>query len=168
MQSGRIYSASPLTSDVVPDVTRAWRWVSWFALVLTLAGFADWVLVWIPMRFGTPEWEFGTIVASTSGLPLITMGFAGLLGSAVARGIRWQIRLVSIVILVWAVCVLGSLLLFLLDVPIAIGAVSGLARVGLMKAIVKTLFLGTIFSIAYVVAGVGALRHSRLRRSSLR
>lgn len=169
IHSGVFLHANPAATGakVVPDAVRAWRWVGWFALVLTLAGLTDWVLVWVPARFGSPEWEFGTIVAGISGLPLITMGFAGLLGSAVARGIRWQTIVVGTLLLIWTVCILSSLALFLLDIPIALGSVSGIARIGIIKAITKTLFLGTLFSAAYVVAGIGALRHARDRRGTV-
>lgn len=169
IHSSVLLGASPTTTAtarVAPDVVRAWRWVTWFSLVLTMAGLADWLLVWLPVRFGSPEWEFGTIVASISGLPLITMGFAGLLGSAVARGIRWQIVVVATLLLIWTACILASLALFLLDVPIALRSVSGVAHIGIVKATTKTLFLGTLFSTAYLVAGLGALRQLRDRGSA--
>jgi len=145
---------------------RAWRWVGWFSLVLALAGLGDWFIAWIPLRFGSAEWEFGTVAATFSGLPLVTMGFAGLLGSAIARGIRWQIIAVSSVVLLFAVLVLLASLVFLLDVPVALGAVGGgVARLGILKAIAKTGLLGSLFFVAYVVAGVRALRYALSRQS---
>ena len=164
--SGVLLGGSATSVDVIPRSAQAWRWVSWFGLVLALAGLSDWVLLWTPLRLGMPEWEFGTIVAAISGLPLITLGFAGLLGAAVARGIGWQIKVVSVALLVWMACILTALALFLLDIPIALGAVSGIARVGIVKAIVKTLFLGSLFSVAYLVAAVGALRWARTSRTA--
>jgi hypothetical protein len=147
--------------DLTPDVAQAWRWVGWFSLVLTLAGVGDWVLAWVPMRLGSPEWEFGTVASTFSGLPLATMGFAGLLGSAVARGIRWQVRVVGVLLLMWAALILGAFVLFLLDIPVALGAVQpGPARLGIVKAIAKTVMLVTLFSVAYLVGGIGALRRS--------
>lgn len=148
---------------VVPDSHAAWRWIGWFSLLLALAGIADWVLAWIPMRFGTPEWEFGTIVSSMSGLPLLTMGFAGLLGSAVARGVRWQVRLMSMIVILFALLILAALVIFALDVPIALRTVQGPAHLGILKATAKTVALGVIFSVGYLVAGIGALRFSRGR-----
>ena len=144
---------------ITPDVNQAWKWVGWFALVLTAAGVGDWVLAWYPLSFGTVEWEFGTVVASIANLPLITMGFAGLLGSAVARGVRWQIVTTAWVLIVWTVLLLASLTLFALDIPVALAAVQrGTARLGILKAIAKTLFLGGLFAVAYLVAAIGALR----------
>ena len=147
----------------LPDSARAWRWIGWLALALFLAGAVDWVLAWIPLRFGSPEWEFGTVVASFGGLPLMTMGFAGLLASAIARGIRWQVVMISLFVLVWAVWILGALIIFLLDVPIALRASSGPVHLGLMKATARTTTLGLLFSTSYFVAGIAALRQTGSR-----
>ena len=144
-----------------PDTQQAWRWIGWYALVLAIAGIGDWILTLIPLRFGTPEWEFGTIAQLFSGLPLVTMGLAGLLGSAVARGSRWQVVTVSWIVLTFATLMFGALIVFLLDVPLALRLATGIARVGIMKAIAKTTLLGTLFIIAYVVGAIGALRRSR-------
>jgi hypothetical protein len=146
---------------IAPDSEFAWRWVGWFSLVLSLAGVGDWLIAWIPMRFGSAEWEFGTIAATFSGLPLVTMGFAGLLGSAVVRGIRWQVITIASAMLLVALFVLGASLVFLLDVPVALQAVGGIARLGILKATAKTMLLGSLFFVAFLVAGIAALRYSR-------
>jgi hypothetical protein len=149
---------------LMSDSHRAWRWIGWLSLVLALAGLGDWVIAWIPMRFGSAEWEFGTIVASFSGLPLVTMGFAGLLASAIARGVRWQILAIALVILLFALLIAIASVVFLLDVPVALQAVGGgVARLGILKAIAKTGLLGALFFFTYLVAGVAALRHTSSR-----
>jgi len=151
---------APPRTGMTPSVSQAWRWLGWFSLVLALAGAGDWVLAWIPLRLGNPEWEFGTVVATFSGLPLVTMGFAGLLSSALARGIRWQTRLVAAVILVFALWILAGMIIFALDIPVAVRAVQGVARLGIAKAIVKATMLGVLFFVCYAIAGVRALRYS--------
>jgi magnesium-transporting ATPase (P-type) len=149
---------------LAPNVDQAWRWIGWFSLVLALAGIGDWVLAWIPLRFGNTEWEFATIVSTFSALPLVTMGLAGLAGSAVARGIRWQLIAVGTIVLVWGLLILVALLLFLLDVPIALKMVQGPPRLGIMKATAKTVMLGGLFSVVYFGIGIQALRRSRVRK----
>lgn len=149
--------------SLTPDIAQAWRWIGWFGLVLTLAGLGDWVLAWFPMRLGAPEWEFGTIVSSFSGLPLVTMGFAALLGSAVARGVRWQVLVIAWALLLWALVIAACTVIFLLDVPLALGAVQGPARLGIMKAIAKTLMLAALFGTGYAVAAIGSLRRAARR-----
>ena len=139
----------------------AWRWIGWFGLALTIAGLGDFILTWVPWELGSPEWEFGTIAASFSGLPLVTMGFAGLLGAALARGIRWQLTGMGLLLVALALAMVGALVVFLLVVPVALRAVVGVARTGIVKAIVRTTMLGVVFSVAYLVAGIAALRHAR-------
>jgi hypothetical protein len=139
----------------------AWQWLGWFGLVLATVGLGDFLLTWIPPDLGTPEWEFGAIAASFSGLPLVTMGFAGLLASAMARGVRWQLVAMAVVLLGMALFLAGALVVFVLVVPVALSVIDGPARVGILKAIARTLVLGVVFVAAYSAAGIGSLRHAR-------
>jgi hypothetical protein len=50
-----------------------------------------------------------------------------------------------------------------LDVPIALQATQGVALLGIKKATAKTTFTAVVFTIGYLVAGFGALRHTRTR-----
>ena len=146
------------------DVPKAWQWLGLFSVVLFLAGFSDWMIAWIPFRLGTLEWEFGTITATLAGLPLVTIGLGGMLASALARGIKWQIISTACLILFFALVIVAALVIFLLDVPAAMRSVEGVARLGIQKAIAKNLSLGVLFSVTYVMAGVGALKHALARR----
>jgi hypothetical protein len=139
----------------------AWRWIGWFGLVLTVAGLTDFFLTWIPLQLGSPEWEFGTIAASFSGLPLVTIGFGALLGSALARGSGWQMTCLAVVLLFMTLFLIGALVIFLLVVPVALGAVQGVARIGILKAIARTSVLGLVFTLGYGFAAVATLRHAR-------
>ncbi|HEX9582619.1 MAG TPA: hypothetical protein VF970_16060 [Gemmatimonadales bacterium] len=138
-----------------------WKWIGWFSLILVVVGLGDFLLTWYPTAFGNPEWEFGTVVASFSGLPLVTMGFAGLLGSAVARGIRWQVQVVGWTLVVFGGGLVLAYLTFLLDVPVAlrVGGTDAPVQLGLKKAIVKTSLLAVAFAGSYIGFGVAALRH---------
>jgi hypothetical protein len=142
-------------------VLDAWRWIGWLGLALTVVAVGDLLLTWIPLQVGSPEWEFGTIAASFSGLPLVTIGLAALLGSALARGIRWQLTGLAVVLIALALAVVGALIVFVLVVPVALSAVEGPARTGILKAIVRTALLGLVFSMAYAGAAIGALRQAR-------
>ena len=142
------------------DVNQAWRWIGWLSLALALAGLTDWILAWIPPRFGNIEWEFATIVSTIAGLPLITLGIAGLAGSAVARGIRWQLITIGLIAVIWGIVILGLLLVFLLDVPVALKMVRGPAHLGVMKATAKTLVLAVLFCTVYLTVGVSSLRRA--------
>jgi len=135
--------------------------MGWCGLILTLAGLGDFLLTWVPPEFGSPEWEFGTIAASFSGLPLVTMGFAALLGSALARGVRGQVLAIGLVLAGLGIALLGALGLFGLTIPVALSAVEGVARMGIMKAIARTVLLGVLFTTGYLFAGIAALRRFR-------
>ena len=139
-----------------------WKWIGWFGLILAVVGLGDFLLVWYPTAFGNPEWEFGTVVASFSGLPLVTMGFAGLLGSAVARGVRWQSLVVGWVLVVFGAALLLAYLTFLLDIPLALRAAgeNPTVRLGLGKAIAKTSLIALVFAGSYVGFGVATLRYA--------
>jgi tellurite resistance protein TehA-like permease len=143
-----------------------WKWLGWFGLLLVAVGLGDFFLAWYPTAFGTPEWEFGTVVASFSGLPLVTMGFAGLLGSAVARGVRWQALAIAWVLVVFGVLLLLAYLMFLLDVPLALraGGDQAAVQLGIKKAIAKTSLIALVFAGAYVGFGLRTLRHVRRKR----
>lgn len=137
----------------------AWKWLGWLGLLLAIVGLGDFAIAWYPLNLGSPEWEFGTVSATFAGLPLVTMGIAALLGSGLARGTKWLVLVVA-----WAMLGLGLLigamyLIFLLDVPMALRTVEGVAEVGIKKAIVKTSLLGVSFGVAYLGIAVAVLKH---------
>jgi hypothetical protein len=143
----------------VPSTPAAWKVIGWFGLLLAVIGTCDAALHWYPLAFNSPEWEFGTVAVSVGALPLPTIGFAALLGSFLARGVRWGIITMAVVLLALGLVVLAAYALFLTDVPMALRASAGPAALSLKKAIVRTTVMGPGFGIAYVVAAVAALRH---------
>ena len=151
-----------VSRGVIPwDADWGYRLAGWMGLVLTLAALSDYVLALVPMGFGSPEWEMSTIGAVMQGLPLFSLGLVGLWVESGGFGRRWTLRLVGFAFLASAACILASLVLFLTDVPTAIQATSGLARLGVQKLISKTLVLGLLFGVTYVTSGLQALRQAR-------
>ena len=144
-----------------PEPAQAWKWIGWFGALLALAGLGDFALALIPLRIGVPEWEFGTVASVFSGLPLVTIGLGAVLGAVVARGWRPGIIVSAWFMVLFALVLLAGLGLFVLDIPMALRAVSEEAAVGIRKAIGKTLLLGVLFPVGYIVAAVAALRHLR-------
>ena len=140
-----------------PD--EGWKWIGWLGLLLTVVGLGDFLLAWYPLRFGAPEWEFGTVASTFAGLPLVSLGFAGMLASGVARGKALLVRVMAWGLFVFAALILVVYVVFLLDVPIALRAVQGVAALGIKKAVVKTTMLGVVFSAGYLAAAVAALRY---------
>jgi hypothetical protein len=90
----------------------------------------------------------------------MTLGLAGLLASALARGNRTQIIVVALLALLLSFLTLAALLIFLLDVPVALQSVEGVARLGIRKAVAKNLSLGLLFSATFGIAGGTALKYA--------
>ena len=162
----RSTSAPPRSSTAAPSSRTAWRFLGWFGLSLAVIGFGQLALNFYPaLAFGSPEWEFATIAVTIGGLPLATMGLAGLVAAAVANGSRRGMIAVAIVLLLLCICVAVALGMFLTVVPLALRAPPEVAA-GVRQSIAKTLWMGSGFGFLYLTAGVGVLRH--LKRSARR
>lgn len=143
------------------DDSRRYAILGWIGVVLALAALSDYALALYPLGFGSPEWEAATIGSIVQGLPLLSIGVAALWVSAGAAGRRWLLITVGWGLLLFALCVFGALAVFLTDVPMGLKATRGVARIGVEKLAAKTLFLGLLFGVSYVFAGVLALRQRR-------
>lgn len=140
-------------------VSSAWRVIGWFGLLLAVVGLIDAGLHWFPTAFGSFEWEFATVAMSFGALPLATMGLAALLGSFIARGIRWGIITVAVVLVILAILVAAALGVFMLTAPIALEAAGEPAGLTIMKAVIRTGTMGVGFGLAYVIGAAAAFRH---------
>lgn len=147
-----------LPAPAQPD--SAWGWLGWFGLVLAVAGLVDLALLWWPVGLGSPEWEFATVVSTTSAMPLVAIGLCALLASAAARGSRWLLMVMGAVLVLGAVILAVMLVLFLTNVPMALQATADQARVGIVKASVKTVVLAVLFGGVYAVGAIWALRQA--------
>ena len=147
----------PEAADGARRPVPTWGVVGWLGVVLTVVALGDFALAFIPPHFGSPEWEFGTVASVFSGLPLLTMGLAALWLSVNQRGARWQTLAVAVLLVLLGVVLIGLLVLFLLDVPMALRASEGPVRLGVLKATAKTVLLGMVFALTYVASGVLSL-----------
>ena len=140
-----------------------YRVVGWMGVVLALVALSDFALALYPLGFGSPEWELATIGAVVQGLPLLTIGLAAIWIAAGRPGRKWMLVSVGWGLVVAAALLLGALLLFLTDVPLAIRATQSVARTGIEKLVARTLFMGVLFGASYVVMAVMALRQARAK-----
>src|SRR5574341_375596 len=151
----------PTKPRLSPAPDFGWLLLGWIGLVFCGVGGLDLLLTWYPMQFGNAEWEFGTVSATLDGLPLFTMGLALLIGSSVARGQRWLVQTLAIVLVVMAVLVLAAAVLYVTNVPIALRAVSQpVIQTGLKKAIVKAAGQSVLYPLAYLWIARLAWRHA--------
>ena len=135
--------------------------LGWIGVVLAAAALADYAIALYPTAFSSMEWEFGTISQIFAGLPLLSIGLAAVWVSAAGSGRRWLLVLIGVALLVAAACVLAFLVLFALDIPAAVRATQGVARLGIEKLVAKTLIMGSLFGASYIVMGVLSLRQAR-------
>ena len=123
-----------------PDT--AWR-IAGIAGVLFLAvGGIDALLVWYPLDFGSPEWEFGSVTAALNGLPVPVIGLVLIAVSALQRGNLVLARAAGGAMMLLCLACLGGAVLYGTNVPIALNAVTTdvpTARIGLQKSIVKSI-----------------------------
>lgn len=151
-------------------------------LVLSLAGWVDVLLFYLPPRFGDNEWEFATIAQTFDALPLPTLGLVLLaLALRTMPHRRLLARIGAAKCALIALLLLGLLLIFMLDVPVAFnalaratqeaaargGQVNPVASAGIKRVVAKALLYGLAYVTAYAAIAVllwrGSERESRLQ-----
>jgi hypothetical protein len=143
-----------------PAPETGWRLLGGMGLVFAVVALADLALAWYPANFGNAEWEFGTVTAVLGGLPLLAMGVALLFGAAVARGQEGKLRVVSIVLALFAVLILAMLGLYVRRIPAALaGVTQPEIGEGLREAIVKTVLQGLLYPAAFLWMSVKGWKH---------
>ena len=159
IQADRL-SADPIT---VSAPRTAWRYLGQFGVLLAVIGGVDIVLHWYPVAFRSPEWEFGTVATTLGSLPLPTMGLLAVLASALARAVKANLVAISVVLSLLALFVAAAMLVFLLDVPVALRAVSAQgvppqAATEMKRTIVRTMAMGLGFGLVYLYGAVVSIR----------
>jgi len=150
--------------DPAPDT--GWYLLGGIGLVFAVVSLADLLLAFYPFAAGNAEWEFGTITTVMDGLPLLTIGLGLALGAMVARGRLAGVRILSV-----AFAVIGLILALLTlryagHISEAMGAVTEPAiKLGLRKAIIKTLTQGTLYPIGFLWIGTLGWKHAKFRAS---
>jgi hypothetical protein len=138
----------------------SWKLLGWLGVAYLIMSVIDLALGWYPVRFGTPEWEFGTVSATINGLAIPTLALYLILCSAIARERLTLVRVVSIVMICIAIFLAILFILYLTAVPLALRAVlaSPLVHQGMKKAITKAsvLFLG--YETLYIAGALKGLR----------
>ena len=138
----------------------AWRFVGWLGIVLLVVGVVDIALRWYPTAFKSTEWEFATTSISIASLPLLSIGATTLLFSFLARAARTGVMIVGVLFTLLALLVIAWLVLFALDVPVALGAITAAGpRTEIIKNVVRTLVMGGAFFLLYVAGAAVSFRY---------
>ena len=160
-------SAEPRAARLVlPPADLGWSLLGWAGLVFLVIGLLDLGLGWFPLHFGNPEWEFGTVTRTFDSLPITVLGLALTLASAVQRRVAWATRGAAALCWVLALILAVGFVVFLLDVPVALKAVTQpVVRAGLVRAIAKALVQGVLYPTVLAAIGWQGVRATRRART---
>lgn len=140
----------------------AWDLLGLLGFALFVVGGTDFLLSWFPARFGNPEWEFGTITAALNSMPAPLMGLTLLLVAALEGESAVWARVLSVVMLMWAVALVGLAVIYGLTIPLAArGFEVPNIGLGLKRAIGKSLVQLLVYPIIMVWMAIRGLRLAR-------
>ena len=123
-----------------------WTVIAVTGLAIGLIGWADVALLWWPLGFGSPAWEFGVISATFDALPLATVGLALVVIGALATGRRRVARVLAVLCAIGALKLIAIFGIYLLDIPMALEAAGELGHSAMLRSIAKT----SIFALIYI------------------
>ncbi len=153
------------SSRWIVESTAVWKMIAPVGVAFMLVGLVDIALSWFPMRFGTPEWEFGTIGTTLNNLPLPTLGLMILAGWAAVTERRTPVRVFGVLMVVVGLVLAGLVVLYLLTLPPAWGAVTAVEdttlQVAAKKGIAKSLVQVVAYPAVYLLVGWNAWRLAR-------
>jgi hypothetical protein len=174
MESKSILITDPAPARSLGEVRgapeAAWKYLRMAGIVAVVVGMTDLLLAWMPLRVGTPEWEFGIATATMENLPLTMVGLTLILAAGLALDSRISVMTVAVVMLFLLVVVIVFTLLFALNVPLALKAVtSEPARTTLQKGMIKTGVQAMAYATFFGIVGVGVFRRGlRGKRGEIR
>ena len=160
-ESGRSTTVErPTTAYLSSAYIDAWRVLGWLGAAFFAMSVIDVLLGWYPVRFGSPEWEFGTISATVSSLSIPTLGLYLVLGSAIARERPTVAKAVGIGMIVMGVFLLILAFFYLTTLPLALRAVrtNDMASLNMKKAVLKWLILFAGYEGLFVLGGLKGIR----------
>jgi hypothetical protein len=116
----------------------------------TLVGLVDLALLWTPLQFGTPGWEFATLSQTFTSLPFTGLGLVllavGLVSHPNTRGLWIRAASVAFAILALALVVMGFLYVTVAPEILRQTPFEGLDAVG--TAVIKNGFEMVVYPIA--------------------
>jgi hypothetical protein len=159
MTEPRVVMGKPSRKGWAPSARSTWRLLAGLGALFVVVGGADLALTWLPLGFGNPEWEFGTVTSMMDGLPVPTLGLVALVAAGQLGGSRVTSRIGSVLLAVFALWVVAAAILYATTVPLALRAVTEpVIRSGLNKAVIKTALQSVVYPIGLIWLAVAAWR----------
>lgn len=130
----------------------------WLAIGLVIASLLDLGALWYPIQLGKMEWEYTTIATTFDSLPLITVGLGFLAAMALGQGRRNTVVALGALFVLMTVLIGSMLVIFSLDVTVAIQAAPVAAKGLVKEASLKAVLTGTTYTVLYLGAAFALLR----------
>lgn len=145
------------------DNASGWKYLFLLGCGMLAVGIIDVGLLFIPPRWSSLDWEFGTIAGVFDGMPLMTIGIGTMSAAAVANGWRAARRVMVVLTLMLTVVIALLALVFALDVPVALRAVQPGMRGTIKLAALKTGLMSGTYFVLYLALGVWTWRRLKAR-----
>lgn len=143
------------------SMDRAWSVAVVAGAVFAILGWTDVLLLWYPLRIGTPEWEFATISGTFDALPLATIGTLVLVAYLVMRGRQLTQRIAGGMLVGVSLAFVAAFILFALSFVTGIAAVGADTKWILYRAGIKTAVSALAYTTVYVVFARSLFRATR-------
>ena len=150
----------PTTAYMSTAYIEAWRILGLLGGAFFVMSVIDLLLGWYPIRFGSPEWEFGTISQTVSAMSMPTLSLYLVLSSAIARERANIAKGAGIAMIVLAAVLLGLAFFYLTTLPLALRAVrtNDMASLNMKKAVLKWLILFVGYEVLLIVGALKGIR----------
>src|SRR5437868_13858354 len=97
------------------DSASGWKYLFVVGLAMAVVGLIDVALLFLPARWASLDWEFGTLAGLIDGMPLMSLGVGLMCASAVANGWVLTRRVMTAVTLTMTLLVAVISVMFVLD-----------------------------------------------------
>ena len=149
---------------MAPAPEAGWYLMGGTGRVLAIIAGADLLLAWLPPRFASAEWKFATVSTTLNSLPLLITALLFMVGSAMARGLRPQLKTLSVVVGVLAVAIAIAGIIYWTTIPAAIASVKDpMALYGLHRSIARTAGEAVIYPLGLAWLAFRGWRHAATR-----
>jgi hypothetical protein len=145
-----------------PAPELGWYLLGGLGLVFALVGGMDILLAWYPTNFGDMEWKVGTVTTTLNSFPLLSMGLILLTVSGLARGRRWLVGAMAVVLALVVLLVIFCAALYVPQISNAMAAVQDpTIKMGLKRAVLKTIVQIVLYPAILSWIAIRALKQFR-------
>ena len=130
-------------------------------LGLALVGILDLTLLWVPSRFGDPEWEFVALTNTFDSLPLPIFGLSLLAAGLVVRARRSGLFALGIFFILLVLVVLAATALFALGAPVSWRGTPPQLRPVMTMLLGKTAILALVYIVLTIYLASFSFKQAR-------